>query len=132
LTSDLICNVSWRMFFCIYLRRLYGAVWWKVLHMSLRLICSIILFSSAVSLWLFFWMIWPFQRVGNEIYHNITVYFCFQIWFCTPVWFIPSIILPFPPFLKWLCQISVLHIHTWVENTSAIFTFFYQLHLPPN
>jgi hypothetical protein len=41
-------------------------------------------------------------------------------------------ILPLPsiPFLKWLQQVSVFHIHTYVENTSTIFTFFDPLHLP--
>jgi hypothetical protein len=43
-----------------------------------------------------------------------------------PVWVIPSIIFPPSPFLflKWLQQVSRLHIHTCIESTSTTFTSF--------
>jgi hypothetical protein len=41
-----------------------------------------------------------------------------------------SIILPLPLllFLKWLWHVSIFHIHTHIERTSAIFTRLYPLH----
>jgi hypothetical protein len=34
------------------------------------------------------------------------------------------------PFLKYVHRVSMLHIHTWIEHTSTIFTLVYPLHLP--
>jgi hypothetical protein len=64
-----------------------------------------------------------FLLVYNSCLGVLLWYFhiCIQ---CTLVWFIP-----FSPFLKWLRQVSMFHIHTCVENTSTIFTLLHSLHL---
>jgi hypothetical protein len=56
---------------------------------------------------------------------------CHIFIYYTLVWFIHSIILlPTPfPFLKWLQQVSMLHIHICIESISAIFTLLYRLYL---
>jgi hypothetical protein len=63
---------------------------------------------------------------GDFVWH-FHIYICYTL-----VCFIPSILLPLPslPFLKWLWQVSMIHIYTYVESAPTIFTILHCFHLP--